>query len=228
LGVALHRTLSLQLGYRFLDVVSDEPTAELQRHRADLGLSWQPASWLSANVGYALWYQYLPHGAVPISPVLPGGAREDLANALAVAVDVRIRRWIGLFARYDFIFSSSTDISGRYQLDRVVAGVSVGWTFQRERLPPPPPLLPSVNGRDVTFRARARPGASVAVVGDWSQWQPQPLSSVGGDRWEGTFRLPPGRHAWALAIDGAIVTPTQAPGFVDDGFGGRNAIVDVP
>lgn len=227
-GVRLHRTLSFVAGYRFLDVLSDEPTAVLQRHRVDVALSWQPATWLSANLGYSIWYQYLPNGAVPISPVMPGGAREDLAHALSVAVDVPIRRFLALFARYDFIFSSSTDLSGRYQLDRVVAGVSVGWSFQHERLPPPPPLLPTVSGREVTFRARARPGARVAVVGDWNQWQPQPLAAAGGDRWEATYTLPPGRHAWALSIDGAIVTPTQAPGFVDDGFGGRNAIVDVP
>ena len=106
--------------------------------------------------------------------------------------------------------------------------MSFGWTWTRERAPAPPPLVPTVSGRDVTFRARARPGARVAVVGDWTGWQPQPLSSAGGDRWEGTYRLPPGRHAWALSIDGAIVTPPQASGFVDDGFGGKNAIVEVP
>ncbi|HEX9100579.1 MAG TPA: hypothetical protein VF997_00175, partial [Polyangia bacterium] len=227
-GVRLHRTLSLVAGYRFLDVASNEPTAVLERHRGDVSLFWQPARWLSASAGYALWYQQLPNGATPLSPTMPGGPRRDVAHAVSVAVDVPVRRWLALFARYDFIFSTSDADSGRYQLDRVVAGLSFGWSFTRERAAPPPPLLPSVNGRDVTFRAQARPGARVAVVGDWSGWQPQPLSSVGGDRWEGTFSLPSGRHSWALSIDGVLVTPPQASGFVDDGFGGRNAIVDVP
>ena len=227
-GVRLHRTLALEGGYRFLDAGSNEPTAVLRRHRGEIGLLWQPAAWLSASAAYALWYQMLPNGAAPLSPTMAGGPRRDLAHALSVAVDVRVRRWLGLFARYDFIDSTSTAANGQYRLDRVVAGFTVGWSFRRERTPPPPPLLPSVNGREVTFRAQARPGARVAVAGDWNGWQPAPLAPAGGDRFEGTFELPPGRHAWALVIDGAVVTPPQAPGFVDDGFGGRNAIVDVP
>ena len=227
-GVNLHRTLALALGYRFLDIGSNEPTAVLRRHRGDVSIYWQPTAWLSASAGYSLWLQDLPNGAPPISPVQPGGPRQDLAHAVAVAVDVRVRPWLALFARYDFIDSTSDETSGRYRLDRVVAGLSFGWTFTRERLPPPPSLMPSVSGRQVTFRARARPGARVAVVGDWNGWQPLPLSPAGADRWQGTYTLPPGRHAWALRIDGAVVTPPEAPGFVDDGFGGRNAVVDVP
>ena len=227
-GVKLHRTLGLELGYRFLDVASDEPTAVLERHRGDVGLAWQPAAWLSASLGYAIWLQTLPNGAPPVSPVKPGGPRRDVAHALGAAVSFHVRRWLDLFARYDFILSTSDQPTGRYQLDQIVAGAAVGWTFAREHAPPPPPLLPSVNGHDVTFRARARPGAVVAVVGDWTDWQPLVLPSVGGDGYEGTYPLPPGRHAWALQIDGAVVTPPEARGFVDDGFGGRNAIVDVP
>lgn len=227
-GVRLARGLWLALGYRFLDVRSDEPTAVLQRHRGDVGLSWQPAAWLSASAGYGVWLQELPNGAVPLSSMVPGGPRQDVAHAVSVGVDVRVRAWLQLFARYDFLLSTSDDANGRYRLDRVVAGLSLGWIWARTTAPPPPSLAPVVRGREVTFRARARPGARVAVVGDWADWQPAPLAPAGGDRYEATLTLPPGRHAWALMIDGAVVTPPQAAGFVDDGFGGKNAIVEVP
>jgi hypothetical protein len=226
--VRLHPSLVLDVGYRFLDVASDEPTAVLERHRGDVGLAWQPTRWLSANLGYALWLQTLPNGAPPVSPVKPGGPRRDIAHALGAVASIHVRRWLDVFARYDFLLSTSDQPTGRYRLDQVVAGVAVEWTFAHERTPPPPPLLPSVNGHEVTFRARARPGAVVAVVGDWAGWQPLALTSAGGDRYEGTYILPSGRHAWALQVDGAAVTPPEARGFVDDGFGGRNAIVDVP
>jgi hypothetical protein len=226
--VRLHATLTLDVGYRFLDVASDEPTAVLWRHRGDVGLAWQPASWFSAAFGYSLWLQTLPNGAPPVSPVKPGGPRRDLAHALTATVNFHVRRWLDLFARYDLILSTSDQPTGRYQLDQIVAGAAVEWTFAHERAAPPPPLFPSVNDHEVTFRARARPGAVVAVVGDWTDWQPLALSSVGGDRYEGTYTLPSGRHAWSLQIDGAVVTPPEARGFVADGFGGRNAIVDVP
>ena len=44
----------------------------------------------------------------------------------------------------------------------------------------------------------------MAVVGDWTHWQPLALAPVGGDHYEATFPLPSGRHAWALQIDGAL------------------------
>jgi hypothetical protein len=226
--VRLHATVRLSLGYRFLDVGSNEPTAVLQRHRVDIGVAWAPLTWLSSSVGYALWVQALPNGAPPLSSTMPGGPRQDLAHALTADVRVHVRRWLDLFARYDFIRSTSDQPNGRYQLDEVVAGVAVGWTFAKEQAPPPPPLAPQVHGREVTFHARARPGARVGVVGDWNGWQAQPLASAGGDRYEGAYTLPPGRHAWALSIDGAVVVPPEASGFVDDGFGGKNATVDVP
>jgi hypothetical protein len=85
-----------------------------------------------------------------------------------------------------------------------------------------------VRGGVVRFRARARPGAAVAVLGDWNGWQPIALAPAGDDRFEAALPLPPGRHAYALSIDGVVVTPPDAAGYVDDGFGGKNAIVDVP
>jgi hypothetical protein len=225
--VRLHATLGLDVGYRFLDVASNEPTAVLERHRGDIGLAWQPAPWFSANAGYSIWLQNLPSGAPPVSPVKPGGPRTDLAHAIDATVSFHVRRWLDLFARYDFILSTSDQPTGRYQLDQIVVGAAIVWKFEHEHASPPPPLLPSVNGHEVTFRARARPGAVVAVVGDWSGWQPLVLTSVGDDRYEGTYTLPSGRHVWSLRIDGSVVTPLEAHGFVDDGFGGRNAIVDV-
>ncbi len=225
--VRLHDTLALELGYRFLDVASNDPAAVLERHRGDVGFDWRPSRWFAWSAGYAFWVQTLPNGALPLSPSLPGGPRQDVAHAVAATVSVRPLRWLELFARYQFILSTSDQPNGRYQLDEIVAGVAAGWTFARERLPPSPPLVPVVRGREVTFRARARPGAHVGVVGDWNGWLPEPLLPVGGDRYEATLPLPPGRHAWALAIDGDVVTPPEASAFVSDGFGGRNAVVDV-
>jgi hypothetical protein len=223
----LHRLLGGELSYRFLHVDSNAPTAALDRHRADLLLRLRPTAWLTAIAGYALWAQRLPHGAPPPAAGVPGDVRDDLVHAVGLSLTVRPRRWLELFARYDLIVSTSDASNGRYLLNQALAGVSVGWEFAHEPAPPPP-LLPSLRGRVVTFRARAQPGASVAVVGDWNGWLPAPLLPVGGDRFEGAYELPPGRHAFALSIDGVVTTPPVAPAFVDDGFGGKNAVVDVP
>jgi AMP-activated protein kinase-like protein len=223
----LAESVALETGYRFVDVASNDPTAVLRRHRVEAGLAWRPTWRFAWTAGYALWLQTLPNGAPPLSTTEPGGPRHDVAHAMSATITVRPLRWLDLFARYQLILSTSDQSNGRYQLDEVLIGVAAGWTFAREHAPSPPPLLPAVNGREVTFRARARPGARVGVVGDWNGWAPQPLAAVEGDRYETTLTLPPGHHAWALSIDGAVVTPPQASGFVDDGFGGKNAIVDV-
>jgi hypothetical protein len=225
--VRLHRRLSLDGGYRFLSVGSSAPMAALARHRADVALSLQPASWLSVSASYAFWWQHLPNGAPPPTPTTLGGPRSDLAHAIGAVVIARPLRWLELFARYDLLVSTSDASNGRYQRNQVLAGVAVFWELARERLPATP-LLPTVEGHEVTFRARARPGAAVAVIGDWNGWQPAALAPAGGDRFEGRYTLPPGRHAFAISIDGVAVTPTDAIGYVDDGFGGKNGLVEVP
>jgi hypothetical protein len=225
--VRLHPLVAVDGGYRFLHVASNEPTAVLDRHRADVGVTVRPVSWLTLTAGYGLWAQSLPNGGQMPRPMQAGGPRNDLAHQVTASIGVRPRRWIELFARYDLIYSTSDGANGRYQRNQLLAGVAVGWEFAHQPALPPPPLMPSVRGRDVTFRARARAGAQVGVVGDWNDWQPAPLASVGGDLYEGTYTLPPGRHAFALSVDGTVVAAPEAPAFVDDGFGGRNAVVDV-
>jgi hypothetical protein len=224
----LHRMLALDLGYAYWHVTSNEPTAALDRHRGDVTLTARPIAWLTIVGGYSLWGQALPHGGDSAVPSQPGGPRHDLAHAVGVSVSLRPRPWLELFARYDFILSTSDGSNGRYRLDQVVAGAGVAWDFVRETLPAPPPLMPLVRGHDVTFKARARRGATVAVIGDWNAWRPAPLFPTRGDERAATYTLPSGRHQWALAVDGVTVTPPEAAGWVDDGFGGRNAIVDVP
>lgn len=226
----LHRVVALDAGYSFLHVASNEPTAALDRHRVDVGLRLRPVSWLTLDAGYGIFYQALPNGAEPVVVAGvsgPGGPRSDLAHQVAAAVTVRPLAWLELFARYDLIVSTSDASPGNYRRDQVLGGLAVGWDFAHVRLPSPPPLRPTVVGREVTFRARARAGAVVAVVGDWNGWAPQPLAPAGGDRFEATYTLPPGRHAWALSVDGNVVTPPEAAAYVDDGFGGRNAVVEV-
>lgn len=226
----LHRMLTADAGYSFLHVASNEPTAALDRHRVDVALALRPTARLTLAAGYGLWWQALPNGAMPIvvgGVAEPGGPRTDLAHEVTASLTVRPLSWLSLFARYDLIVSTSDAAPGQYRRNQALAGLALGWEFARARLPPPPPLRPTVAGRQVTFYARARAGAKVAVIGDWNGWTPAPLQPAGDDRFAGTYTLPPGRHAWALQIDGAVKTPPEAAGYVDDGFGGRNAVVDV-
>lgn len=82
----------------------------------------------------------------------------------------------------------------------------------------------------VQFRLRAPDAESVAVAGDFTDWEPAYyLSDVDGDGvWTGRVPLRPGLHEYMFVVDGSEwVTDPGAERYVDDGFGHRNAVVTI-
>lgn len=75
------------------------------------------------------------------------------------------------------------------------------------------------------------PGAnSVAVAGDFSEWEPEyTLEDVDGDGvWTGRVPVRPGVHSYMFLIDGTEwQTDPRAERYSDDGFGNRNAVLAV-
>ena len=77
-----------------------------------------------------------------------------------------------------------------------------------------------------------QPGAKVVqVAGDFNGWNPAqtPLERVSADgAWSVTIPLKPGRYAYMFVVDGRQwVADPFASEQKDDGFGSRNAVVDV-
>jgi hypothetical protein len=87
---------------------------------------------------------------------------------------------------------------------------------------------PDASGR-VCLRVLAPGARQVSVVGTFNAWDPEasPLDSVGNGRWEGCLEIEPGLHEYAYVIDGEWTTPPEATAVVEDGFGGRNGILEV-
>jgi len=75
------------------------------------------------------------------------------------------------------------------------------------------------------------PGAeSVAVVGDFSEWEPTfTLEDPDGDGvWTGRVPVQPGVHSYMFLIDGSDwQTDPNADRYQDDGFGNQNAVLAV-
>ncbi len=83
----------------------------------------------------------------------------------------------------------------------------------------------------VQFLYVAPDADSVAVAGDFNAWSEQalPLEDPDGDGiWTGEAPLSPGLHKYMFVVDGKWVTDPQADRYVDDGFGNRNALIEVP
>lgn len=82
----------------------------------------------------------------------------------------------------------------------------------------------------VQFVFEAPSARSVAVAGDFSEWEPTfTLEDVDGDGiWTGRVPVEPGVHTYMFLIDGTDWrTDPLAERYADDGFGNRNAVLAV-
>ncbi|HET7789668.1 MAG TPA: glycogen-binding domain-containing protein [Gemmatimonadales bacterium] len=96
------------------------------------------------------------------------------------------------------------------------------------KAPGPPPLLPERRGDSLVVRFKMEGARAVAIAGDWDQWQPLPLTSVGEDLWEGVLALGPGVHHFNLLVDGKDWVVPRGVAFVSDGMGGMVGVIVVP
>lgn len=135
----------------------------------------------------------------------------------------------GAVARYEWP-DGSEETSHRVSLS-----IARDWSLGRTPSLPesfdaelPDVVRPDEAGR-IELRLYAPEAASVAVAGAFNDWSPtaHPLRREGEGWWTVTLRVAPGRYEYAYFVDGAWITPPDADLTVDDGFGGRNAILEV-
>lgn len=100
-------------------------------------------------------------------------------------------RWLAVFSVPRWAIAGAASLA-------LVVGLAMGWLLA------PGPLPLSSYAQAGTLFAIADPQAkSVAVVGDFSAWQPVPLSDPDGDGiWTVVLKLPPGRYEYAFVVDG--------------------------
>jgi hypothetical protein len=214
---------TLGAGYSFLDLGSTNERATLRRHRGELSVAVRPHGWLALAVAYGFDGQHLPSAAQPNGVALR--PRDDLRHELRAALSVQPLGWLELFVRDELLVATSTAATGELSRNQVLAGIAL-FTVAERRVERLPPTAPRVRAREVTFRFRGA-AHTVEVVGDFNGWEPRPLTPTGAGTFEGTYTLAPGRWSYSFRVDGAVVTPPDAPAYVDDGFGGKNGIVDV-
>jgi len=157
LWVRPSRWLHVEAGYTYTHIHSTNDSASLDRHRVELSVAATPLPWLLLSAAYAIAPQHLPgwlHEPVGMSGMYINRTRDDLVQWLDVSVTTRPVKWLELYARYQLVSSSSTDPSGEYRRNQVIAGAVVRWDFVHLVRP----LVPRVRGSVVTFRHRGPPG----------------------------------------------------------------------
>jgi hypothetical protein len=165
-------------------------------------------------------------------PRVPHGFAERVLENTAPATSIRARLTDMLFAPRDLRWNLAGAVGTAALLLLVVASV----VARSVRAPAPPAAdqpsatlaTPSaVLVRLVIVQPDAR---SVQVAGDFNGWDPArtPLDEVSAGAWAVTIPLQPGRYEYMYVIDGQQwVADPFAVEHKDDGFGSRNAVLDV-
>jgi len=82
----------------------------------------------------------------------------------------------------------------------------------------------------VTFSILAPEARSVKLVGDFSDWERQPvdLKRLKNGEWTAELSLPKGKHEYRYLVDGQWRDDPNCPTRVRNAFGGENCVLNVP
>ena len=114
----------------------------------------------------------------------------------------------------------------------VTVGVRLHTAARTRSVDPSPakwsPLVPQPRGDSLVVRFRFDSVRAVSIAGDWNQWQPVPLRSLGASLWEGTLALKRGLYHFNLLVDGNDWVVPNGVAAVPDGLGGMVGVLLVP
>ena len=104
--------------------------------------------------------------------------------------------------------------------------------FARAAEPAPAGIVPAAFGAErpgnpVRFVIRAEHASQVELAGDFNGWVPAPLVRRPDGFFEAVLPLPPGRYEYAFCVDGTWGPDPAAHRYVEDGFGGRNSVIEL-
>jgi hypothetical protein len=74
---------------------------------------------------------------------------------------------------------------------------------------------------------RAPDARRVELAGDWNQWEPLSATRSTDGVWYADVRLSPGEYRYSFKVDGQRWAVPDGITSVDDGFGGRSAVVTI-
>ncbi|MEN3184903.1 MAG: glycogen-binding domain-containing protein [Atribacterota bacterium] len=117
----------------------------------------------------------------------------------------------------------------RYKRLVVALGAAVLFVLMLTTNLPLTPRLEFFGYRTVklVFCSTVRNPKTVAVAGDFSDWESIPMERVDENCYALTLRLRPGKYEYGFLVDGQWVPDPFSPRTVSDGFGGMNSILVV-
>lgn len=117
----------------------------------------------------------------------------------------------------------------RYKKWVVALGTAVVFVLMLTTNLPLTPRFEVLGYRTVrlVFCSAIRNPGTVAVAGDFSEWESIPMEKVDENCFALSLRLRPGKYEYSFLVDGKWVPDPLSPRVVADGFGGVNSILVV-
>lgn len=205
--------------------LSNEPLAERLEFAPFVGASFR-ADALRIDLRYDAYVR-----------LFDGSERDGHEHIVSLAAQYKLTRWLSALARVSVGVGRGPQdealVYERYAASfglRVVLGVSPATPLEALESETGPDGPATLVAEGVRFRVRYPDASSVAVIGEFNDWDPTRGALVeGDDGWfEAVLAVPPGRHRYHLLVDGEPRRPEGARRYVDDGFGGQDAIVEGP
>jgi hypothetical protein len=165
-------------------------------------------------------------------PVVPDGFASRVMERIDQGPSLRQRLsgaiWMPRTLRWNFAGAVAAICLTSFAIGGALAG-ALSW---RTAVTTPSANAPAGSERSpVLVRlVLVQPGArSVQAAGDFNGWNPSrtPLEPVANGGWMVTIPLEPGRYEYMFVVDGEWMSDPFATESTDDGFGSRNAVLDI-
>jgi hypothetical protein len=164
-------------------------------------------------------------------PIVPDGFVAAVLRDTAAPPSVWQRTWSSLWTPRAFQWHLAGAAAAACVVIAAIAGIM---TFRSSPSPAPASVVATTAPAPERVLVRlvvVHPGArTVQAAGDFNGWNPSqtPLEPVSNGAWTVTIPLEPGRYEYQFVVDGEQwIADPFAVEQNDDGFGSRNAVLDV-
>jgi anti-sigma factor RsiW len=164
---------------------------------------------------------------LPAPPLPPGFVERTMERVRSEAAPRRSFAWATLFQRRIELSLAQLGLSALALAAAVVFAGSFGFSRGQDDAARAIAASPVGGAELVRFTLRAEDATSVELAGSFNGWAPAPLTRLPDGTFEAVLPLPKGRHEYAYRVDGSWQADPAAKVIVDDGFGGRNAVIEL-
>jgi hypothetical protein len=210
-----HEWIAVELALSALRRESDNAPAARTELGGSLGVRLD-GGFIGGSLGYRL-----------VGRLFDSDARSGWEQVVRAEIWGMPLDWIGAYAEVEYGYADGRTQALAYERIQVAGGLRVRFDHRVEAREEGPAAM---DEGAVRFSFDLPNATSVAVLGDWNDWDAArgELSRAENGRFEGRFQLASGRHEYHLLVDGEPVRPPGARRFVSDDFGGENAVIEVP